>query len=75
VRPKGGSTGFPRLVPGGPAGRSADAFAARLVQTSGVLLLPSSTFGFDDAHVRIGLGRTDLPEAIRLLEAALDGAS
>src|SRR4029077_13213067 len=45
VRPRGGSTGFPRLVPGGAAGSSADAFAARLVEATGVLLLPSTTFG------------------------------
>ena len=72
VRPKGGSTGFPRLVPGGPAGKSAEAFAARLVEASGVLLLPSTTFGFDDTHFRIGLGRTDLPDAMEKLEAFLD---
>ena len=73
VRPRGGSTGFPRLVPGGPAGASADAFAARLVEATGVLLLPSTTFGFGDAHVRIGLGRTDLPEALGKLESAMTG--
>ena len=71
VRPKGSSTGFPKLVPGGPAGSSADAFAARLVEATGVLLLPSSTFGFGDSHFRIGLGRTDLPEAAAKLEAFL----
>jgi len=71
VRPRGGSTGFPRLVPGGPAGSSADTFAARLVEATGVLLLPSSTFGFGDSHVRIGLGRTDLPEAIEALDGFL----
>ena len=69
VRPRGGSTAFPRLVPAGPAGPSADRFAERLVEARGVLLLPSSQFGFGDSHVRIGLGRTDLPEAV----AALDG--
>lgn len=69
VRPRGGSTGFARLVPDGPAGASADAFAARLVEATGVLLLPSSTFGSGDSHVRIGLGRTDLPEAIAALDA------
>jgi aspartate/methionine/tyrosine aminotransferase len=72
VRPRGGSTGFPRLVDGGPAGSSADRLAARLVESTGVLLLPSSTFGFDDAHVRIGLGRKDLPRAVERLEAFLD---
>jgi aspartate/methionine/tyrosine aminotransferase len=69
VRPRGGSTGFPRLVEGGPAGASADRFAARLVESTGVLLLPSSTFGFGDSHFRLGLGRTDLPAAIERLDA------
>jgi aspartate/methionine/tyrosine aminotransferase len=71
VRPRGSSTGFPRLADGGPAGRSADGFAARLVEKTGVLLLPSTTFGFDDAHFRIGLGRTDLPAALEKLDAFL----
>jgi aspartate/methionine/tyrosine aminotransferase len=71
VRPGGGSTGFPRLAAGGPAGGSADAFAARLVEETGVLLLPSSAFGFDDSHVRIGLGRMDLRVALEKLENAL----
>ena len=71
VRPRGGSTAFPRLVPGGPAGTSVDAFAARLVDATGVLLLPSSTFGFGDLHFRLGLGRTDLVEALGAIEAYL----
>jgi len=73
VRPKGGSIGFPRLVPGGPAGSSADRFAAALVEKTGVLLLPSSTFGFGDSHFRIGLGRTDLPQAIEAVDGFLGG--
>ncbi len=73
VRTRGGSTAFPRLVPSGPAGASADRFSARLVEATGVLLLPSSTFGFGDSHVRLGLGRTDLPVALGRLEGFLDG--
>ena len=73
VRPLGGSIGFPRLVPGGPAGASADRFAASLVEKTGVLLLPSSTFGFGDTHFRIGLGRTDLPVAVEAVEQFLGG--
>jgi aspartate/methionine/tyrosine aminotransferase len=73
VRPRGSSTGFPRLVPGGSAGSSAEAFAARLVEATGVLLLPSTAFGSGDSHVRIGLGRTDVPEAIAKVERYLDG--
>ena len=74
VRPRGGSTSFPHLVPGGPAGPSADAFCARLVEATGVLLLPSSTFGFGDSHVRLGLGRTDVGVALDKLETFLDRA-
>ena len=37
-----------------------------------MLLLPSTTFGFDDTHFRIGLGRTDLPDGLEKLEAFLD---
>jgi aspartate/methionine/tyrosine aminotransferase len=72
VRPRGGSTAFPRLVPTGPAGGSAEAFCSRLVEATGVLLLPSTTFGFGDGHVRLGFGRTDMPEALGKLEAFLD---
>jgi aspartate/methionine/tyrosine aminotransferase len=68
VRPRGGSIGFPRLVDGVPA----DRFAAELVETSGVLLLPGSQFGHAGNHFRIGFGRQNLPEALGRLEAFLD---
>ncbi|MBI2777754.1 MAG: aminotransferase class I/II-fold pyridoxal phosphate-dependent enzyme [Chloroflexi bacterium] len=67
VRPRGGSIGFPRLR----AGLDADAFAAELVEREGVLLLPGSRFGHPGNHVRIGFGRTDLPEAVAGLERQL----
>ncbi|MEO5940820.1 MAG: aminotransferase class I/II-fold pyridoxal phosphate-dependent enzyme [Candidatus Limnocylindrales bacterium] len=71
VRPLGGSIGFPRLLDDEPI----DAFAARLVEIQGVLLLPGSAFGFEGNHFRIGFGRTDLPEAVAGLERFLDQAS
>lgn len=65
VRPRAGSVGFPRLtVPG----VSIDDWAAGLVEAQGVLLLPGSQFGYGGNHFRIGLGRTDLPEALDRLE-------
>jgi aspartate/methionine/tyrosine aminotransferase len=65
VRPKGGSIGFPRLtVPG----VRVDDWVAGLVEQEGVLLLPGSLFGHHGNHFRIGLGRTDLPEALERLE-------
>jgi aspartate/methionine/tyrosine aminotransferase len=69
VRPRGGSIGFPRLLGDAPS----DAFAARLVEQEGVLLLPGSQFGHPGNPFRIGFGREDLPEALGRLEAFLDG--
>ena len=61
VRPRAGSVGFPRLtVPG----LTIDDWAADLVETEGVLLLPGSQFAFGGNHFRLGLGRTDLPVAL-----------
>ena len=68
VRPRGGSVGFPRLLDDEPI----DDFAARLVATEGVLLLPGSTFGVEGNHFRIGFGREDLAEAVAGLERFLD---
>jgi aspartate/methionine/tyrosine aminotransferase len=64
VRPRGGSIGFPRLL----GDETADAFAARLVEREGVLLLPGSVIGHDGNHVRVGFGREDLPQALAGLE-------
>jgi aspartate/methionine/tyrosine aminotransferase len=65
VRPRAGSIGYPRLtVPG----VRIDDWAADLVETEGVLLIPASQFGQSGNHFRIGFGRTDLPEALGRLE-------
>jgi aspartate/methionine/tyrosine aminotransferase len=65
VRPRGGSVGFPRLTVPGVA---IDDWAAELVETEGVLLLPASQFGYGGNHFRLGFGRTDLPVALDRLE-------
>jgi aspartate/methionine/tyrosine aminotransferase len=57
VRPRGGSIGFPRLL--GP--ESIDAFAARLVEREGVLLLPGSAFEHPGNHFRLGFGGRTCP--------------
>jgi aspartate/methionine/tyrosine aminotransferase len=66
VRPRAGSIGYPRLT--APAVRIDD-WAAELVETEGVLLLPGSQLGQPGNHFRMGFGRTDLPEALGRLEA------
>ena len=68
VPPRGGSIAFPRLLDP----ESIDAFAARLVESEGVLLLPGSQYGFPGNHFRIGFGRLDLPAAVDHLERFLE---
>jgi aspartate/methionine/tyrosine aminotransferase len=70
VPPRGGSIAFPRLLGDEPI----DDFAARLVETEGVLLLPGSQFGHPGNHFRIGFGRENLPAAVERLEAFMDRA-
>ena len=64
VRPRGGSIGFPRLVAEYPA----DRFCEELVAETGVLLAPGGVFGEAGNHFRLGLGRTNMPEALARLE-------
>jgi aspartate/methionine/tyrosine aminotransferase len=47
---------------------SAELFCRRAVEEAGVMIVPSSVFGWDDRHVRIGLGRAGLPEVLAKLE-------
>ncbi|MDD3268368.1 MAG: aminotransferase class I/II-fold pyridoxal phosphate-dependent enzyme [Syntrophomonadaceae bacterium] len=64
VRPKAGPIAFPSLEwPGG-----VDAFCSDLNTASGVLLLPSSCFGFGNRNFRIGFGRKNMPEALEQLQ-------
>ncbi|MEX1171188.1 MAG: aminotransferase class I/II-fold pyridoxal phosphate-dependent enzyme, partial [Chloroflexota bacterium] len=69
IRPRAGSVGFAALT---APGQSIDDFAAGLVETEGVLLLPGSQLGVAGDHFRIGFGRTDLPQALARLEAYAD---
>jgi len=66
VRPRAGSIGYPRLTV--PSVRIDD-WAAKLIETEGVLLLPGSQFGHPGNHFRLGFGRQNLPEALARLEA------
>jgi aspartate/methionine/tyrosine aminotransferase len=63
VRPCAGSVGFPRFLDG-----DVDDFAARLVETEGVLILPASQFCYPGNYFRLGFGRRDMPEALERME-------
>jgi aspartate/methionine/tyrosine aminotransferase len=62
VRPRAGSTAFPRLVPD----VDVEAFAEELRGEEGVLVLPGTLMEYPGSRFRIGYGRTGMP-------AALDG--
>jgi aspartate/methionine/tyrosine aminotransferase len=69
VRPTASPIGFPRV--NGTA--DVDEMCARLAEL-GVLLLPGSVYD-QPWHVRVGFGRADMPEALRLLEACVGAPS
>ncbi len=64
VRPKAGSVAFPKIK----FDKSVEDFCINLVSKKGVLLLPSTSYDFDDKHFRIGFGRKNLPEVLEKFE-------
>jgi aspartate/methionine/tyrosine aminotransferase len=71
VRPRAGTVCLPRLT---RAEVSADELALKTVEEAGIMLAPATLFGLDDRHVRIGLGRENLPEVLTRFEAFLGEA-
>ncbi len=59
-RPVAGSTAFIKLN----LKESTLAYCDRLVNETGIMLLPSEMFDFDSGHARIGFGRKSMPEAL-----------
>lgn len=60
VRPQGGCVGFVKYHGAEPI----DLFCKRLVDKSGILLLPASIYDVNSNHFRIGFGRKNMPEAL-----------
>ena len=87
--PQAGTVCFPRLVAATGAGEDgvarsgvprqgeappgAEAFCARLLERTGVLLLPSTVYGYGDSHFRLGLGREDFSAGLEVLDDYLVG--
>jgi aspartate/methionine/tyrosine aminotransferase len=67
VRPNASPIGFPRVDVRGDGDVGA---LCRRLAGAGVLLLPGTVYD-EPRHVRVGFGRSDLPEALELLEAQL----
>ena len=61
--PKSGSTAFIKLN----LKETSLAFAERVVEDTGIMLLPAETFEYGTKHVRIGFGRDNMPEILGVL--------
>jgi aspartate/methionine/tyrosine aminotransferase len=69
--PRAGSVALARFdVAGGTS-----MMCERLVEETGIMLLPSSVFEWGDAHVRFGLGRVGFARGVEQLSAWLDTTS
>jgi aspartate/methionine/tyrosine aminotransferase len=66
VRPQAGSMAFPRYL-----GGDVDQFCAEVIQKAGIMLLPGSVYDDSNNHFRLGLGRKNLPQAVKRLEQVL----
>lgn len=60
IRPKAGTICFPRLL------KTQDSlqFCEKTVKETGIMLLPSSVYDYDNKHIRIGFGRKNMPEVL-----------
>ena len=68
-RPQAGSVAL--LGVNGP---SATAFCQELIDQAGILLLPGPYLGYDDQHVRLGLGRHNFAANLSRLDAYLQSS-
>ena len=59
-RPNAGPIGFARVL----CADDTELFCDELVQQEGIMLVPGSTFSYGTHHVRLGFGRSDLPEVL-----------
>jgi aspartate/methionine/tyrosine aminotransferase len=64
VKPVGGCTGFVRYH----GKETTDDLAQKLIDSCGVLIMPSSIYDAGTKHFRIGLGRQNFGEGLSLLE-------
>jgi aspartate/methionine/tyrosine aminotransferase len=67
VKPNASPIGFPRVNIAGDVTE----FCEEIVRETGVLLLPGGVYD-QPQHIRIGYGRSNMPEALERLEAYLE---
>jgi aspartate/methionine/tyrosine aminotransferase len=67
VRPRAGTICFPRLI----TGESAASFCSRVLEETGIMIVPSTIFEYGDSHIRLGFGRENFPQVLSILERSL----
>lgn len=67
IAPQASSCAFARYLPK----QGVDAFAKQLIDSKGLMILPSSVFDFGNHHFRLGLGRKNVPEVLAVLDQFL----
>jgi len=67
--PQAGSVAFPQLRGARPVGE----FCRDVLAKRDVMILPGDVFDHGGNHFRVGLGRTNFPEALAQVEAYLEG--
>ena len=60
VRPKAGTICFPKIL----FNEDSLKFCQRVVNDAGIMLLPSTVYGYDHEHFRIGFGRENMPKVL-----------
>ncbi len=68
VRPVSSSVGFVRIK----TGEEALLFCLDAIEKAGVLLIPSTVFGYSNTHFRIGFARKDMSDALLRFSDYLD---
>ena len=68
MRPQSGSIAFPKLL----FPLEIDKFIEILVKETGILIMPGSVFDFPGNFFRIGFGRKNLPQILKLFERFLE---
>ncbi len=68
VKPKAGTIGFPKLK----GEMHALDFCQKVVKEANVMLLPSTVYNYDDTHFRLGFGRENMPQVLKVLGSYLD---
>ncbi len=67
-RPAGGSICFPRLK----IRETSYAFCEEVVETTGIMVVPSRMFQYGEHHIRIGFGRDNFGQVLPLFSKYLD---